>query len=100
MFTRKKEDRKLRTILNLNYLYKHVKSHLDIFEIIQPHCCMASVDQIYVFYSIPIFNDHQKYLKFEWLEKIYYFTGIPNGYSEAMRIFNKILKPSFFRLLH
>ena len=61
---------------------------------------MASVDQIYAFYSIPMFNDHQKYLKFEWLEKIYYFTGMPNGYSEAMRIFNKILKPSFSRLLH
>ena len=61
---------------------------------------MASVDLIYAFYSIPIFNDHQKYFKFEWLEKTYQYTGMPDGYSEAMRIFHKILKPSLFTLRH
>ena len=61
---------------------------------------MASVDLIYAFYSIPIFNDYQKYLKLEWLEKIYQYTGMPNGYSEAMRIFHKILKPSMSTLRH
>lgn len=61
---------------------------------------MASVDPIYEFYSIPIFNDHQKYFKFEWLEKTYQYTGMPDGYSEAMRIFHKILKPSLFTLRH
>ena len=38
-------------------------------------------------------KDHQKYLKFQWLEKMSKLLGMPNGYSETMRIFTKILKP-------
>ena len=68
---------------------------MDVFKTIQLNCWMASVDLKDAFYSVPIHKDHQKYLKFEWLEKIYKFLGMPNGYSEAIRIFTKILKPSF-----
>ena len=30
-----------------------------------------------------------------WLNKAYQFVVIPNGYVDAMRIFNKTLKPPF-----
>ena len=102
VFTRKKKDGNMRTILNLKYLNKHVtynhfkmESLLDVFKIIQPNCWMASVDLKDAFYSVPIHEEHQKYFKFQWLGKIYKFLGMPNGYGEAMRIFTKILKPPF-----
>ena len=65
----------------------------DVFKILQPNCRMASID---AFYCVPIHKDHQKYLKCQWLEDICKFLGMPNGYSEVMRIFTKILKPPFF----
>ena len=75
-----------------------MESLLDIPKIIQPDCWMASVDLKNTFHSIPIFKDHQKYFSFEWLEKIYKFTGILNGYSEAMRVFIEMRKASFSTL--
>ena len=47
------------------------------------------------FYSVPLHKDYQKYLKFRWLEKMFKFLGMPNGYFEAMHILMKILKPPF-----
>ena len=35
---------------------------------------------------------------FEWIQKFHKFAGMPNGYSDAMRIFTKILKPVFGHL--
>ena len=40
-------------------------------------------------------NHTKKYLKFMWLNKAYQFTVMPNGYVDAMGVFNKILKPLF-----
>ena len=102
VFTRKKKDGNMSTTLNLKYLNKHVtynhfkmESLQDESKIIQPHCSMASVDLKDGFYSVPIHKDHQKYFKFQWLEKVYKFLGVANEYSEAMHIFTKILKPPF-----
>ena len=75
-----------------------MESFQDVFKIIQPNCWMAIVDLKDAFYSVPIHKDHQKYLKFQWQKKNYKFLGMPNGYSEAMRIFTKILKPPFSAL--
>lgn len=58
---------------------------------------MASADLKDVFYSIPIKIEHQKYFEFYW-NQFFKYTGMPNGYSEAMHIFIKILKPSFAKL--
>ena len=56
---------------------------------------MASSDLKDIFYSVSIHKDHQNSLKFQWLEKDHKFLGMPNGYSEAMYMFKKILKPPF-----
>ena len=42
-------------------------------------------------------TSHENYFKFEWLGK-YKSTGVPNGYSDAMRIFTKVLKPMLVML--
>ena len=47
------------------------------------------------FCTIPIHEAQRKYLKFMWLNKTYQSTVMPNGYVDAMRVFNKILKPPF-----
>ena len=54
---------------------------------------MASID---AFYSVPIHKDYQKYLRCQWVEDICKLLGMPNRYSEVMRIFTKVLKPAFF----
>ena len=102
VFTRKKKDGNMRTILNFKFLNKHVTDNhfkmeflQDVLKIIQPSCWMASIDLKDAFFSVPIHKSHRKYLKFKWLGKIYKYLGMPNGYSEGMRIFTKILKPPF-----
>ena len=95
----------MRTILNLKQLNKHVtyqhfkmESLSDVFKIIQPNYWMASVDLKDAFYTIPIHNAYQKYFKFMWYQKFYKYLGMPNGYSDAMRVFTKMLKPPFATL--
>ena len=44
------------------------------------------------FFTMPIHPDYQKFLKFKWEKHCYAFREIANGYSEAMRVFTKLLK--------
>ena len=83
VFTRRKEDGDMLTILNLKQLNKHVtyqhfkmKFLSDVFKIIQPNCWMASVDLKDAFYTIPIHNAYQKYFKFMWYQKFYEFLSM------------------------
>ena len=105
VFTKQKKDGTFRTILNLKYLnefvqYQHFKmeSLLDAFKIVKPSAWMASIDLKDAFFTVPIHESHQKYFKFEWIDKVYKFVGMPNGYSDAMQIFTKILKPLYGNL--
>ena len=102
VFTRKKKSGTFRFILNLKYLnnfvvYKHFKmeSILDVFKIIKKDVWMASVDLKDAFFTIPINEAYQKYFMFEWLEKIYKFIAMPNGFSDAMLVFTKVSKPVY-----
>ena len=56
---------------------------------------MASVDLKDAFFTIPICEDDIKYLKFLWEGRTLAFLAILNGYSDAMLMFTKILKPPF-----
>ena len=53
----------------------------------------SSLDQISKFdikdayYSIPIYEPHQKFLKFEYKSRLFKFTVLPNGYTEGTRKF-------------
>ena len=72
-----------------------MESFSDVFKIIQPNCWMASVDLKDAFYTILIHNAYQKCFKFMWYQKFYKYLGMPNGYSDAARVFTKMLKPPF-----
>ena len=70
----------------------------DVINTIQKNDFMASVDLKDAFFSIPIFQNHQKYLKFSFENNFYKFLCMPNGYGPAMRIFTKTLKVPFAHL--
>ena len=72
-----------------------MESLKDVFKIIKKDAWMASVDLKDAFFTIPVHILHQKYFKFEWFNQFYKFLGMPNGYSDAMRIFTEMLKPFF-----
>ena len=80
--------------------YNHFKmeSLENVLSIIRPDVWMASVDLKDAFYSIPLHSEHHKYFKFIWDKQLYQYVAMPNGYSEAMRVFTKILKPPFSHL--
>ena len=63
-----------------------------------PNCYMASVDLRDAYYSVPIHNEDQKYLRFGWNSKLFQFTCLPNGLACAPRLFTKILKPVYATL--
>ena len=48
-----------------------MKSINQVIDIVRPNVYMASIDLKDAFYSIPIHLEHQKYVKFVVLSKIY-----------------------------
>jgi len=71
IFTRPKRSGGYRMILNLSKLNEFVEYHhfkMDTLEVamklLDQHCFMASIDLTDACYSVPIHDDHQKYLKF------------------------------------
>ena len=105
VFLRPKKDGTHRLILNLKNLNKFVTYHhfkmeslKQVVNMIRPNCFMAAVDLRDAYYSVPIHQDHQKYLKFDWQGQLYQFTCLPNGLACAPRLFTKLLKPAYSTL--
>lgn len=105
LFTRAKKDGGLRMILNLRELnknidYQHFK--MDTFEtalkLVTEDCYMASIDLKDAYFSVPVCDDDQKYLKFLWRNTLFKFKALPNGLASGPRIFTKLLKPVFATL--
>ena len=65
-----------------------------IIQLIRPNMYMAQLEIKDAYYSIPIYEPHQKFLKFGHISGIFKFTVLPNGYTEGPRKFTKLLKPS------
>ena len=85
IFTTPKKDGSSRMILNLKSLNKFIEYH----------CFMASVDLKDAYYSVPIAQEHQKYLKFLWRGQLYKFVCFPNGLAFCPRKFTKLLRWSY-----
>ena len=87
-------------ILNLKKLSEHVPyTHIkmetinySVLIMIAPNCYMAKLDIKDAYYSIPILEEHQKYLKFLFRGNFYQFTFLPNGLCSGPRKFRKLLK--------
>ena len=53
---------------------------------------MGKIDIKDAYYSVPILEEHQKFLKFMFKGKSYQFTCLPNGLSSGPHKFTKLLK--------
>ena len=90
-FLRPKKDETHRVILNLKKLNKFVSYHhfkmeslKHVVSMVRPNCFMASADLKDAYYSVPIHQDHQKFLKCEWKGQLYQFTCLPNSLTIAL----------------
>ena len=102
IFTRTKKDGNYRMILNLKTFneflkFKHCKleSIEDALDLITEGCYFGSVDLKDAYYSIPIRENYQKYLKLFWKEEYYQYIVLLNGFSPDVRVFTKVLTPPF-----
>ena len=102
IFVRPKKDGTTRMILNLQSLNEHVvylhfkmNTLKDAISLMKQNCFMASIDLKDAYYSVPIAQVHQKYLKFQWENKLYAFTCFPNGLAFCPRKSTKLLKPVY-----
>ena len=105
LFPNRKKDGTYRTILNLKKFNEYcttehfkMESIKNVINMLKPGMFLASIDIKDAFYSVLIFPGHRKYLRFIWKENIYQFLAMPNGYIDAIRIVNKLLKPVFASL--
>ena len=100
IFLTTKPDGTHRLILNLKKANKPIDSmHFNmetistILKLIRPNCYMASVDIKDAYYSVPIAEEDQKYLKFVFEGQLYQFCCLPNRLCSGPRKFMKVLKP-------
>ena len=88
IFTTPKKDGNIRLILNLkrlnesveNYHFKMDNIHTAL-KLITKDCWLASLDLKDAYYSVPIYAESQKPLKFSYKGKLFQFTAFPNGLS-------------------
>ena len=71
-----------------------MESLQNVLNKVKPGDWMAFVDLKVAYYSVPIHEDHQKYLKFLWGYPLKLVVLI-KGYEPALRAFRKLLKPPF-----
>ena len=104
-FTRPKSGGSLRIILDLTKLNEDIECrHFKMdglktaTSLMSPGCWMASIDWKDAYYSVPIDKDQRKVLAFNWKDKTYQYTCLPNGLSCAPRFFTKLTKVMFAEL--
>ena len=63
----------------------------SVVKVIRPNSYMASVDIKDAYYSVPIGQECQKYLKFQFQSKLCCYTCLPNGLCTGPLKFTKLL---------
>ena len=64
-------------------------------KLIRLGCYMASIDLKDAYYSVPVADEDRKLLKFQWGDRYFHFTCLPNGLACAPRLLTKLLKPVY-----
>ncbi|XP_077107227.1 uncharacterized protein LOC143764961 [Ranitomeya variabilis] len=111
LFLIPKPDGSFRTIINLKRLNVFLENQTFKMESIRstikllfPHCFMAVLDLKDAYYHLPIFIEHQQYLRvaviMEGQIRHYQYTAMPFGLSIAPRVFTKLMSEvmSYLRL--
>jgi len=89
-----------RPIINLKRLNEYVaiphfkmESIASVKDILSPNDYMIKMDLKDAYLSIPIHQDHRKYLRCQWKGEKYQFTSLPFGLASAPMVFTKLLRP-------
>ena len=71
---------------------------MNVPQVVFPGVYMAKLDIKDAYYSVPIFNDDQKLLKFKFKDILYQYLALPNRYTKGPRKFTKLPKPILAKL--
>ena len=100
IFIRQKPDDSCRLILNLKNLnedmpliHSRMETLQSFLSLIISGCYLASLELKHVYYSLPIYPDHTKILKFILKNQLYKFLVLPNGLCCDPRKFTKLMNP-------
>ena len=89
-----------RPVVNLRPLnqyipYEHFKMegvHM-LRDLLRKDDYLVKVDLKDAYFTVPVWKNHQKFLRFVWKETMYEFACLPFGLSSAPRVFTKLMKP-------
>lgn len=100
LFTIPKKSGDLRPVINLKPLNKFVQYHHfkmenlnSLLDLISIGDFMITIDLKDAYFTIPMHEEHYKYLRFEWKSDLVEFTCLPFGLSSSPRVFTKVMKP-------
>lgn len=95
-----KPDGSSRLIINLKRLNKFISpSHFKMEDIrsaknlLMKEGFMSTVDLKDAYFLIPIHNEHKKFLRFKFGNKLYQFNCLPFGLCTSLYVYTKIMKP-------
>lgn len=95
-----KEHNKFRFILNLKEVNKFVvykkfkmQSVSDAMNLLAKNDFMVKIDLKQAYDCVPISHEYKKFLQFRYENKTFHFNCLPNGLSEAPRLFTRLLDP-------
>ena len=96
-----------RPVINLKSLNSFVKTEHFKMEglhilphLIQANDWMIKMDLKDAYLQIPIHQDSQHLLQFQWEGRVYQFQCLPFGLTSAPRVFSKVMKPVVGTLRH
>ena len=105
VFGRPKPNGDIRMIIDLSDVkqfvtkYHFKMDHLEVAtDLLDENMFMSSIDLKDAYYSVPIWENHRKYLTFQWNGEMFRFNVLPFGLTSAPRVFTKILKPVFSQM--
>lgn len=89
-----------RFILNLKEVNKYImpphfklEDWRTVIRLMLPRTYMATLDLEDAYLLIPIFEEHRKFLRFQWRKTTYQFIALPFGLATVPYIFTKIIRP-------
>ena len=77
----------------LNYHHFKMEGTHLLRDLLQPNDWMGKIDLKDAYFVIPIWENHQKFLRFLWKDSLMEFACLPFGLASAPRIFTKLMKP-------
>ena len=96
IFTVPKPNGKLRLVIDLRNINKHIKvrkfAYEDIntvLEVIKPKDKLVTIDIKNSFFHIPIHQDYSKYISFQWRGRFYSWVVLPFGLSSSPYYWSK-----------